>query len=118
MTMLNRVARLFTIKTRFEAFLVIYAIAVGAAERGRHYLDTIPGWPGVALALLCTGVVFIAGAKLLDSVKRDQRDAALAASAPVRPVPRLPRRRAVSRSRPRSGPTRRAAESRSRLRTD
>ena len=48
---------------------MIYAIALGAVERGRHYLDTYPGWGGWMLALACTGVVFLAGGKLLDSVQ-------------------------------------------------
>jgi hypothetical protein len=48
---------------------VIYAIAVGAVERGQHYLQTYPGIGGWLLALACTGVVFVAGAKLLDSVR-------------------------------------------------
>ena len=69
LVMLKRVARLFTIKTRTEAWLIIYAIAVGAVERGRHYLETYPGTGGWLLALACTGVVFLAGAKLLDSVR-------------------------------------------------
>ncbi len=69
MPLRSRVARLFTIKTRTEAWLVTYAIAVGAVERGRHYIETVPGWAGWMLAVLCTGVVFLAGAKLLDSVK-------------------------------------------------
>ena len=63
--MLRKAGRLFTIKTRWEAWLVIYAIALGAVERGRHYLETYPGWAGWMLALACTGVVFVAGAKLL-----------------------------------------------------
>src|SRR3982751_324496 len=67
--MLNKIGRLFTIKTRVEAWLVIYAIALGAVGRGRHYLDAYPGWGGWLLAVACTGVVFIAGGKLLDSVK-------------------------------------------------
>ena len=67
--MLRKVGRLFTIKTRFEAWLVIYAIALGAVERGRHYLEIYPGAGGWMLAVACTGVVFLAGAKLLDSVK-------------------------------------------------
>ena len=67
--MLHKIGRLFTIKTRLEAWLVIYAIALGAVERGRHYLDAYPGVGGWLLALACTGVVFIAGGKLLDSVK-------------------------------------------------
>ncbi|HSR00424.1 MAG TPA: hypothetical protein VLM36_10980 [Sphingomicrobium sp.] len=67
--MLGKIGRLFVIKTRFEAWLVIYAIALGAVERGRHYLEIYPGWGGWLLAVACTGVVFIAGAKLLDSVR-------------------------------------------------
>ena len=69
MAMLNKIGRLFTIKTRLEAWLVIYAIALGAVERGQHYLQAYPGWGGWMLAVACTGVVFIAGGKLLDSVK-------------------------------------------------
>ena len=72
MAMLNKIGRLFTIKTRFEAWLVIYAIALGAVERGRHYLETYPGAGGWLLALACTGVVFVAGGKLLDSVRTPQ----------------------------------------------
>ena len=67
--MLRKVGRLFTIKTRWEAWLVIYAIAVGAVERGRHYLEVYPSWAGWMLAIACTGVVFVAGGKLLDAVK-------------------------------------------------
>jgi hypothetical protein len=69
MAMLSKIGRLFTIKTRLEAWLVIYAIALGAVERGHHYLETYPGAGGWLLALACTGVVFLAGGKLLDSVK-------------------------------------------------
>lgn len=67
--MLRKVGRLFSIKTRFEAWLVIYAIALGAIERGRHYLELYPGYMGWTLAVACTGVVFLAGAKLLDAVR-------------------------------------------------
>src|SRR3954470_3389842 len=69
MVMLKKIGRLFTIKTRLEAWLVIYAIALGAVERGRLYLDTYPGLSGWMLAVACTGVVFVAGGKLLDSVQ-------------------------------------------------
>lgn len=69
MTMRSKIARLFTIKTRLEAFLVTYAIAVGAVERGLHYSQDYPGNGGVLLAIACLGVPFIAGAKLLDSVR-------------------------------------------------
>ena len=67
--MLRKLARLFTIKTRWEAYLVIYAIAVGAVTRGFHYLDLYPGWGGRLLFAACTGVVFVAGAKLLDATR-------------------------------------------------
>ena len=109
--MLMRIARLFTIKTRAEVWLVIYALALGAVERGRHYLETYPGWGGLLLALACTGVVFLAGAKLLDSV----RPAPAAAKVPSYAPPQ--RRSLVSRSQPRRRPTRLGSESRLSLRT-
>ena len=88
MSMFKRLGRLFTIKTRFEAFLVTYAIAVGAVERGVHYMQQYPGTMGLVLALCCTGVVFLAGGKLLDSVlpvRRIDRDA-IAPSVPLTTV--------------------------------
>lgn len=66
--MLARLARLFTIKNRFEAFLVIYALALGATERGFHYLSQYPGLGGKLLFLACTGSVFIAGGMILDNL--------------------------------------------------
>lgn len=93
--MLRKLGRLFTIKTRFEAWLVIYAIALGAVERGRHYLEIYPGAGGWMLAVACTGVVFLAGAKLLDSVQ--PRAAAVAAGPFAAP---LKRRTPTGRSRP------------------
>ena len=111
--MLRKVARLFTIKTRFEAWAITYAIALGAVERGRLYLDTYPGFGGWLLALACTGVVFIAGAKLLDSVK-PQPAAAVAGPYPAQ----IRRGAAIGRSRPRRQPLRRASISRFSRRTD
>src|SRR6476469_2956369 len=114
-SMLRKIGRLFTIKTRFEAFLVIYAIAVGAVERGQHYMAAYPGFGGWLLALACTGVVFMAGGRLLDSVRPTEA---------VRVTPRLPARhvsplrRSVSRSRPRSRPTRSGSASPALLRKD
>ena len=110
--MLKKIGRLFTIKTRFEAWLVIYAIALGAVERGRHYLETYPGYGGWMLAVACTGVVFLAGAKLLDSVKKPEP---VLAAGPYRaPV----QRRSIGRSRPRRLPMRRDSVSRFSRRTD
>jgi hypothetical protein len=67
--MYRKLARLFVIKTRLEAFAVIYAIAVGAVTRGFIYLEQYPGTPGYLLFAACTGAVFIAGGKLLDATQ-------------------------------------------------
>jgi hypothetical protein len=75
-TMLRKVGRLFTIKTRFEAFLIIYALALGAVERGSAYLEQYPGFGGKLLFLACTGAVFMAGAKMLDCVRYERERAA------------------------------------------
>ena len=75
--MLRKVSRLFVIKTRLEAFLIIYALALGATSRGSHYLVQYPGWMGWTLFLACTAAVFMAGAKILDCLKfeRERREA-------------------------------------------
>jgi hypothetical protein len=65
--MFDRFRRLFTIKTKFEAYLVIYGLGTGAVERGMHYLDRFPGLGGKALFLLCPIAVFMAGARILDT---------------------------------------------------
>jgi len=70
--MLTKISRLFVIKTRLEAFLIIYALALGATERGRVYLEQFPGLGGKLLFLACTGAVFMAGAKILDCLKFEQ----------------------------------------------
>jgi len=64
-------ARLFVIKTKFEAFMLIYAIATGAVERGLTYTHRFPGTGGWIMFAACTVVVFMAGAKILDGVERD-----------------------------------------------
>jgi hypothetical protein len=77
--MLRRIKRLFTIKTRFEAFLLIYALALGATTRGAHYIVQYPGWGGYLLFLACTGAVFLAGAKILDCLHYERERAEAAA---------------------------------------
>jgi hypothetical protein len=67
--MVKKFLRLFVIKTRLEAWAIIYAIAAGATTRGLIYMDQYPGFPGWLLFLACTGVVFMAGAKILDSTR-------------------------------------------------
>ena len=97
MTKLRKIGRLFVIKTRLEAYLVTYAIAVGSVERGAHYLQSYPGNGGWLLAAACLGVPFIAGAKLLDSV----RPAPASSRSSMKVVPRHAGRSTVSRNRPR-----------------
>jgi hypothetical protein len=63
--------RLFVVKTKFEAFMLIYAIATGAVERGMTYLHRFPGTPGWIMFVACTIVVFMAGGKIIDGVERD-----------------------------------------------
>lgn len=69
MMAMTRLRRLFMIKTKFEAFVVIYALALGAAERGIVYMDQYPGFGGKLLAIVCTGSVFLAGGLMIDAVE-------------------------------------------------
>jgi hypothetical protein len=107
------VGRLFTIKTRLEAWLVIYAIALGAVERGTHYQLLYPGWMGWMLAAACLGVVFLAGGKLLDAV----RPAAPAIAAGPYAAARR-RDPVIRRNRPRRRPEGRASARLTSRRTD
>jgi len=66
--MFKRIKRLFVIKTRFEACLIIYALAVGAMQRGKIYLTEYPGYGGWLLCAACTGAVFMAGAMIFDAL--------------------------------------------------
>jgi hypothetical protein len=77
--MLRKISRLFVIKTRLEAFLIIYALALGATARGAQYLHQYPGWGGDLLFLATTGAVFMAGAKMLDCLRLEKELAALKA---------------------------------------
>ena len=70
--MLRKIGRLFVIKTRFEAFVIIYALALGATARGSQYLTEYPGWGGKLLFLATTGAVFLAGAKILDAIRYER----------------------------------------------
>ena len=69
--MFSRIARLFTIKTKFEAFMVIYGLSLGATERGVHYVEQYPGLGGWMLFGVCPLAVFMAGARILESVERN-----------------------------------------------
>lgn len=79
--MLRKVKRLFVIKTRIEAYLIIYALALGATTRGAAYLDTYPGIGGWLLFLACTGAVFLAGAKILDCLQYERAEREVATQA-------------------------------------
>jgi hypothetical protein len=76
--MLRKFLRLFTIKNRFEAYAVIYGVAVAMVSRGDGLLDQYPGWIGYLFFAASTGAVFMAGAKILDATptrrkKRERR---------------------------------------------
>ena len=70
--MFGKISRLFIIKTRIEAYFIIYALALGAAERGKVYLDVFPGKFGWTLFLACLVAVWMAGAKILDALKYER----------------------------------------------
>ncbi|MEM7780644.1 MAG: hypothetical protein AAF697_09665 [Pseudomonadota bacterium] len=77
--MLRRIGRLFVIKNRLEAYVIIYALALGATARGSSYLTEYPcGW-GIALFLATTGAVFLGGAAILDSLRAKREVAELKA---------------------------------------
>jgi len=80
--MLRRIGRLFVIKNRFEAFVIIYALALGATTRGSAYLDQFPGLFGQVLFLASTGAVFLAGAAILDGLRARQELAELQEARP------------------------------------
>jgi hypothetical protein len=84
MKMLRKIGRLFVIKTNWEAYMIIYALALGAVERGTVYLSRFPGFGGKLLFLACTGAVFMAGGKILDCLKYEK--AALLAKMEPAPV--------------------------------
>lgn len=67
--MLRKVARLFVIKNRFEASVIIYALALGGVERGKIYLTQYPGTGGKLLFLACLCAVVMAGAKMFDALR-------------------------------------------------
>ena len=69
---LARVKRLFIIKTRFEAYLIIYALALGAMTRGAHYTLEYPGVGGYLLFAATAGAVFLGGAKILDAIRYEE----------------------------------------------
>ena len=92
--MLRKIGRLFVIKTRWEAYLIVYALALGATSRGAHYLEVYPGVAGWLLFLACTGAVFLAGAKILDCLRHEQA-AKPAPAAPLEAANDLETRRAA-----------------------
>lgn len=82
--MLRKIGRLFVIKNRFEAFVIIYALALGATARGAAYLHEYPGVGGQLLFLATTGAVFLAGAAILDGLRAKKELAELQAAADQR----------------------------------
>ena len=66
---MKKIARLFTIKTKLEVFLITYALGLGAVMRGQEYMIQYPGSIGKVFFVLCTGAVFMASAKMLEAVE-------------------------------------------------
>jgi hypothetical protein len=81
--MFGKLRRLFVIKTRLEAYLIIYALALGATARGTAYLHEFPGNGGKLLFLATTGAVFLAGAKILDALRYERERKAGSATIPA-----------------------------------
>jgi hypothetical protein len=81
--MLRKLGRLFVIKNRFEAFAVIYALALGGTERGAHYLTQYPGFPGKMLFVAASLAVLMAGAKILDATRYEREAKAAAVILPA-----------------------------------
>lgn len=52
--------------------MIIYALSLGAVERGSAYLTQYPGYAGKLLFLASTGAVFMGGAKILDCLKYEK----------------------------------------------
>ncbi len=73
MNKLRKFGRLFIIKNRFEACAVTYALALGAIERGQHYREVYPGFAGWLFFAACTCAVFMAGARLMELTRKDNR---------------------------------------------
>ncbi len=69
---MKKLGRLFQIKTKFEVFLITYALGLGAVMRGQEYLAQYPGNIGKVFFALCTGAVFLASAKMLEAVEYQQ----------------------------------------------
>lgn len=80
--MWSKVKRLFVIKTRFEAYLIIYALALGAMTRGANYTLQYPGVGGYLLMAATAGAVFLGGAKILDAIRYEQAEAARTKGSP------------------------------------
>lgn len=78
--MWKKVKRLFVIKTRFEAYLIIYALALGAMTRGANYTLEYPGVGGYLLMAATAGAVFLGGAKILDAIRYEQEAREIAES--------------------------------------
>lgn len=90
--MFRRLARLFVIRTRFEAWAIIYGLAMGATTRGWDYVEAYPGYGGYLLFLASTGAVFMGGAKILDAVPPKRRCATGAQDKQIGPLAAEPLR--------------------------
>jgi hypothetical protein len=70
--MWSKIKRPFIIKTKVEASFIVYALALGAAERGKDYLDQFPGNFGWIMFAACMLAVLMGGAKIFDAIAADK----------------------------------------------
>jgi len=52
---------------------VIYALALGAVQRGSHYLAEYPGWRGVLLLCAAQVSVILGGARIFDALRYEEK---------------------------------------------
>jgi hypothetical protein len=86
--MIKKLARLFVIKTRFEAFAIIYGLALGQSN-AVSLSRRLSGWQGYMMFLACTGAVFIGGGKILDATARKRKEGEERRNGDRRNSPRL-----------------------------
>jgi hypothetical protein len=73
MSIWSRIKRPFIIKTRLEASFIVYALGLGAAERGKDYLIQFPGKFGWVMFSACMLAVLMGGAKIFDAITLEKQ---------------------------------------------
>ena len=69
---MEKLKRLFSIRTKLEVFLLTFGLALGATKRGEEYISLYPGYGGYLLYACCICAVFLASAKMLEAVEMNE----------------------------------------------